>query len=194
MLNLFKRTSDPRPVITVRLNARLQPLHRDEHFEAPLDAWLRENGLGEVSGGGTAFTPEAGVLSCDLELRLVSLDRETLDQVSGRLKALGAPAGSALIVEATGEAFPLGDGGGLALHLNGTDLPDETYASCDPDELIAMLNAALAGRGKVMSHHDGATETSLYLYGGDNDAMRAAIAPVLASYPLCERARLERLA
>lgn len=82
---------------------------------------------------------------------------------------------------------------GLALHLNGTELPDEVYETCGADELIDMLEAALGERGRFMSHHDGAYETSLYLYGPSYDDMAAAIAPVLASYPLCQKARLEKI-
>ncbi len=193
MLNLFKRKTDPRPVVTLHLNARLQPIHRGDHFEDPLDAWLRETGLGEVCGSGTSFTPQAGVQSCELELRLVSLDQSVLDQLAEHLRTIGAPSGSAIVLDA-GARIDVGAHQGLALHLNGTDLPDETYAACNPDDLIDMLNDALGARGKVMSHHDGATETSLYMYGGAFAEMRAAIAPVLATYPLCERARVEQIA
>jgi hypothetical protein len=108
MLGLFKTKPDPRPVVTVHLTARLQPMHRGAAFEDPLGAWLRQSGLGEVCGGGTQFLPEQGVLSCDIELRLSDAGEATLSQLGAQLRALGAPMGSKLIVHATGEEVYVG--------------------------------------------------------------------------------------
>ncbi|MBI1252486.1 MAG: hypothetical protein GC189_13570 [Alphaproteobacteria bacterium] len=190
MLGLFKRKPDPRPLVVLHLHARLQPIHRGDVFEDPLDAWLRAEGLGEVCGAGTAFIPGEGVQSCDIELLLADVSEATLARVRAKAEALGAPAGSKLTLD-NGAEHAIGAWRGLALHLNGTDLPDEVYAQCDLDELYDHLNAALGAAGKAMSHHDGETETSLYLYGASVPAMRAAIAPVLRDYPLCQRSRLE---
>ena len=40
-------------MVIVRLNARLQPLHRGEWFEDPLAEALEKKTYGEVTGGGT---------------------------------------------------------------------------------------------------------------------------------------------
>lgn len=194
MFGMFKRKTDPRPSITIHLNARLQPMHRFEAFEDPLDQWLRETGYGELCGGGSEFSPEHGILSCDIELRANSVDEAFVVALAQRLDALGAPTGSKLVFHDSGYEMTVGASAGLALHLNGTDLPDQVYQTSSPDELIEMLDAALAGEGKVLSHFDGPSETSLFIYGRLHESMHAAIAPVLASYPLCERARLEQIA
>ena len=194
MFGLFKQRIDPRPLIVVHLNARLQPLDRGEAFEDPLDDWLREAKLGEVCGAGSAFIPGEGVQSCDVEVRLNALDETSLVRLAERLDAMGAPVGSKLIVEESGAEIDIGVNEGLALHLNGVDLPDHVYASTSADELVEKLEAALAGAGRVLSHFDGPRETSLFLYGGAYAAMERAIAPVLANYPLCQGARLEKIA
>ncbi len=192
MFGLLKKKKDDRPVVVVTLNARLQPMHRHESFDEPLDDWLRENNLGEVCGGGTAFDPREGVQSCDIEVRLASTDDATLARLTAQLHELSAPVGSKLFV---GEReIAIGASEGLALHLNGTDLSDEVYASGDPDELVDLLQAALEGHGQIMSHWDGQRETSLFMYGRSYADMAAAIAPVVASYPTCEKARLEKIA
>lgn len=194
MLGLFKRKRNARPIVVVHLNARLEPMARYAAFEAPLDQWLQEAQLGEVCGGGTAFTPEDGVLSCDLELRVNAIDEQTVAALAERLDELGAPRGSKLVMQDTGFEMPIGVESGLALHLNGTDLPDEIYETTSLDELISMLAEALGDAGKVLGSHAGAANTSLYLYGRSNVAMRDAVAPVLQRYPLCQRAQLEEIA
>lgn len=194
MFGLFKRKADPRPALTIHLNARLQPMHRFEAFEDPLDQWLRKGDRGELSGGGSSFTPELGVLSCDIELRVSALDETFIAELAEHLDALGAPVGSKLVFHDSGYEMAIGASAGLALHLNGTDLPDEVYASTSADDLIEMLNQALGEDGKVLSQFNGERETSLYLYGRSQESMRAAIAPVLEAYPLCRGARLEQIA
>jgi hypothetical protein len=194
MFGLFKQKPDPRPAVTLHLAARLQPVHRGEVFEDPLDAWLREHGLGDICGGGSEFLPEHGVLSCDIELRLNDAGEAALAKLAERVRSLGAPAGSKLIVHASGREIAAGANQGLAVHLNGAELPDSVYESCSLEDAIEVLSAALAHRGKFMSFHHGERETSLYFYGASYADMREALAPAVASYPLCHGARLERIA
>lgn len=193
MFGLLKRKPDLRPVVTVHLNARLQPMHRGRQFEEPLDQWLRTENLGEVSGGGTHFTPGEGIDSCDVELRVVELDDALLTRLADKLAALHAPLGSKLIVEATRREVAIGVSEGLALHLNGCDLPDSVYETCELDELVGLLDGALGSLGAVMSHYDGPRETSLYIYGRSYAALSEAVSPIVASYPLCAQCRLERI-
>jgi hypothetical protein len=46
----------------------------------------------------------------------------------------------------------------------------------------------------VVSHWQGPRETALYLYGQSADAMLARIRPFLDIYPLCQKARIVKLA
>ena len=56
--NLFKRISAERPQpvenhVVAQLNCRVQPVHRGEFFEDPLEQKLQDEGLGTITGGGT---------------------------------------------------------------------------------------------------------------------------------------------
>ncbi len=196
-LKLFSK-QDKEPVgefVTARLNARVQPIDRGEYFEDPLDEALKELGLGAVTGGGTQLADEpAGIEFCDLEICVANTDEATLHTVIARLEQLGAPKGSRLIMEATGRELPFGVHEGLAFYLNGVDLPDEVYASSDVNHVIAELDRLMGDDGKFRGNWHGSRETGLYCYGPSFNAMRVAIEPFVASYPLCARARIEQIA
>lgn len=198
-LNLLMKKPEPKGVVvTARLNARLQPIHRGEHFEDPLGDALKTAGLGEVTGGGTQLLGQVGAIEgvafCDLEIVIPASDDPTLAAVIKALEEFGAPKGSKLIVESDGREIAFGVNEGAAVYINGADLPDEVYASCTLEEIIEAFDRDLAGRGKFMSLWQGERDTALYLYGRSFEEMKAAIAPFMASYPLCERARIEQIA
>lgn len=179
---------------TVNLCARLMPMDRGELYEDPLNDALAEHALGEVVGGGTAMSPTGEVDSVDLELALADAD-EAVAFVIAFLEGCGAPAGSTLRVERGGESLVIAFGflQGLAVYLNGTELGDDVYASCDVNDTVSAISDLLGSRGNMQSHWVGPTETALYLYGYDADEMRALIAPRLASDRLCARARVVAL-
>ena len=139
-------------------------MDRGERYEDPLDAFLKANGLGEVSGGGTQLLETGEIEYCEVELELTSVAPEVLDAVAGQLQSAGAPKGSCLVY-GEGTERPLGSQEGLAVYLNGTDLPDETYRDCDIDFVYSEFNRLLEGQGAVHSHWQGPTETALYMYG-----------------------------
>lgn len=177
--------------ITVKLNAKLQPEHRQALFEEPLDALLDGAGLGEITGGGTALTDDGEVEYGDIEL--VLNDVALLPKLVELLEQLGAPKGSLIQRDgAPDQAFGVTEG--LGLYLNGTDLPDEVYEQCDSNELFEEIVARIEGAGEVCSWWQGPTETALYLYGGSFDTLRERIAELLETYPLCQGARVVRVA
>lgn len=183
--------TDPLLHLTVKLNARLQPEHRHELFEDPLDALLESAGLGQITGGGTALTEEGEVDYGDIEVALN--DPAALPGVIELLEQLGAPKGSLIQREgAPDQAFGVTEG--LALYLNGTDLPDEVYEQCDSNYVFEQIVARIEGHGEICSWWQGPTETALYLYGASFDTMHARIADLLADYPLCQGARVVRTA
>ena len=67
-----KKQQEPEGVyLTARLNARVQPIDRGDHYEDPLDDVLGAAGIGAVTGGGTQLADEpAGIEFCDLEVRV----------------------------------------------------------------------------------------------------------------------------
>lgn len=176
---------------TVRLNARLQPEHAQELFVEPLSAWLMEAGQGAVGIAEVGVTPEDEVLYVDLKIAL--FDPSESGNVVAALEELGAPQGSEVCLPGE-QPMPFGRLQGLGLYLDGVNLADAVYESCDPHEVFEQVSAAINGLGDVCSFWQGEKETALYLYGADAAAMEAAIAGFVASYPLCQGARVVRVA
>ncbi len=181
--------------VTARLNAKLQPIDRGDYYEDPLTETLEKAGLGEVTGGGTQLSDDPyGIEFCDLEIRMNEVTEEGLAVIIKRLNDLGAPKGSRLIIESTGKQIPFGVAEGLAVYLNGTDLDDEVYRSCDVNFVIDEFDRLLAGKGAFRGYWEGDRETALFCYGASFSEMKAALADFLADYPLCEKARTEQIA
>jgi hypothetical protein len=190
----FKDAGMTSRYIIANLNARLQPLHRGGIYEDPLNRKLEEMGLGEVTGGGTLQRKSGEIENCDIEIRVNEVSASVIQAIRQTLEDLGAPKGSKLTVEATGETIPIGASEGLAVYLNGTDLPDRVYKDCDSNFVLSEFNRRLAGAGSVHSHWHGPAETAFYLYGPNAGQMETLIRPFLDSYPLCQKCRLEKIA
>ncbi|GAA0996270.1 hypothetical protein GCM10009563_16590 [Subtercola frigoramans] len=77
------------------MNARLQPKHRIEIYERPLEVLLADVAPGsEITGGGSMISPDEGIIHCDLELSLTGDPASTIETVIEALGAYGAPIGS----------------------------------------------------------------------------------------------------
>jgi hypothetical protein len=177
----------------ITLNARLRPLDRGDRYEDPLMEVLEQRAPGsEVTGGGTLIGSDGEPQNSDIDLDLEGDPEAGLGLVIGTLESLGAPKGSKARL---GDADPVlfGTTEGLGLYLNGTDLPDEVYATSDVNELIERLRERLGDEGDMQSYWEGPTETALYLYGPSGARMRELIADVLATHPLAARSRLVSL-
>ncbi len=115
--------------------------------------------------------------------------------MKGVLGAMLAPRGSHLLLPSqNNQRIAFGTDEGLALYLNGTDLPDEVYRACDSNHVYAECQRLLEGIGHVASHWSGPTETALYMYGRDFGEMRQRLEPFLQAYPLCRQCRIEQIA
>jgi len=183
----------PAVFVTARLNDRAQPMDRGDLYEDPLHAALEEQGLGEVTGGGTQLSEEGEIDFCEVEIQLSAADEAALAVVAKTLEAFGAPKGSKLILE-SGKELPIGRNEGLAVYLNGTDLPAEVYQSTDVNFVYQEFNRLLDSEGKIHSHWQGPTETALYMYGPSFATMQTRLAAFLSSYPLCQKARVVQIA
>jgi hypothetical protein len=181
--------------VYAQLNARIMPIDRGERYEDPLQEALVARGLGEVTGGGTMQATPGEIDFCGIDIDLNDL-AAGVPFVCEVLTSLGAPKGSKLQYELEGQQIetPFGAAEGLAIYLNGTDLPDEVYANSDVNHVYDEIIRLLGDRGQIQGHWQGPTETALYLYGPSADQMRQLIAPLLAEYPLCARARVEQIA
>jgi hypothetical protein len=142
-----------------------------------------------VTGAGTLLSAEREPLVSEIDLDVEGDAREALELVTGALEAAGAPKGSRARLD-EGGLVPFGVTEGLAVYLNGTDLPDEVYASSDINDLIAALSGRLGAEGDMQSWWEGPRETALYLYGPSAARMAELIADVLTGFPLAQRCRV----
>lgn len=198
---LFKWSKSPAPalaavgeMVIARLNARAQPLDRGEVFEDPLSDILQAAGIGEVTGGGTLLGEEGEIEFCDLEIMVPEATDAVLGAIREALEGLGAPKGSRLIWNDGANELKFGTFEGLAVYLNGTDLPDAVYEQSDASFVYEELGRLVGSEGRVVSHWGGPRETALYLYGRSAATMLARIRPFLDTYPLCDKARIVTIA
>ena len=174
-------------LIVARLNDRARPMDRGDLYEDPLDAVLKKRGLGHVSGGGTQQGASGEIEFCDVDIELAGpATPETIAVIVDVLETRGAPKGSRLLLGRDAER-PFGRTEGLAVYLNGTDLPAETYRTCDSNHVYAEFNRLLAPHARIHSYWQGPKETALYMYGPSYPEMTARLADFIAAYPLCAK-------
>jgi hypothetical protein len=116
-------------------------------------------------GGGTMLGANGEIEYCDVEIELADDSEEMIERLILVLEKLGAPKGSKLFVNERGQEIPFGTLEGLAVYLNGTDLPASTYQECDVNFVYSEFDRLLEGIGSVHSYWEGPTETALYMYG-----------------------------
>ena len=192
MFNLLKKKKPM--VVVATLNARLRPDDRAD-IEDALDAAMAKHKHGvRVVGGGTLMAPNREVSECDIEIELDDPSDAMIEMVMRTLEAMLAPKGSRLNILDQNRRIDFGLQEGLALYLNGTDLPDEVYRDCDVNHVFGECQRLLEGIGAVNSHWQGPEETALYMYGSDFKIMRERLAPFLSTYPLCQQCRVEQIA
>jgi hypothetical protein len=112
-----------------------------------------------------------------------------LELVTTTLEKAGAPKGSTARLDEQ-DPVTFGVTEGLAIYLNGTDLPDEVHATSDINDLVAALLDALGAEGGMQSYWQGPRETALYLYGPSAARMADLIADALSRFPLAQRCRV----
>jgi hypothetical protein len=174
----------------ITINARLRPLDRGERYEDPLEEALDAKAPGcQLGGGGTLLSAEGEPTASDVDLDVTGDARAVLALTIATLEAAGIPKGSTIRLDDE-EPVTFGVTEGLAVYLNGTDLPDEVYADNDVNDLIAALLDALGDEGELQSYWEGPRETALYLYGPSATRMGELIAGVLDGFPLAQRCRV----
>jgi hypothetical protein len=198
MFGLFGKKPREPAVVIATLNARLQPMHRAD-VEDAFDAAMQARRYGaRVVGGGTLMGENGEVSKCDIEIELDDPSQKMIDLTVGVLEAIVAPKGSFMRIPHEDRRIEFGTLEGLALYLNGTDLPDDVYETCDSNHVYEQCDRLLAGRkhgvGEIVSHWHGPRESALYMYGPSFAAMLERIAPFLRDYPLCGKSRTEQIA
>lgn len=194
-LTLSKMNQEPTPVYAY-LNIKIGPIERGEDFEDPLDEALEANKFGEVTGGGTMQEKTGEISFCGIDIDLFDL-KNGIEFVTKFLESKGAPKGSKLEVildEETRKEYPFGVLEGVGVYVNATDLPDEIYEKCDINFVWDEIDRLLGEEGKIKNHWQGPTETALYIYGKNRTVMEGLIRPLLDTYPLLEKSRVETIA
>lgn len=176
-------------LILARVYEHIEPIDRGERYEDPLQAVLEAKNLGRVTGGGSQLNELGAIEYADVEIELANLD-DALGAAADALEAAGAPQGSELIDAADGRVLKaFGKQQCLAIHLDGTSLPDEVYAGLDFDAVVEQIGSA-AGDGSYRGLWQGNEETALFFFGDDADAMFARVEPVLRALPIGQNARV----
>jgi len=168
--------------ITFTFPMPLQPKDRHARLEDPLDEFLGEHRLGELSGGGTFLGDDNAVSGCDMTVNLE--DSASIALVTARLNELGAAKGSTFQVDG-GERQEFGRNEGLALFLD-MDLPDAVMDKHDVGDLFQAIENSLSGAGQWMSSAQKDHHFILYLYGLSFDVMQQRLRPLLEKEPLME--------
>lgn len=177
--------------VRLNLNARLMPADRHK-LEDALEYVLNFQRLGTVDGGGTLQLPSGEIKSCDIELCVIDDSEETFDLLVKMINNIGVPKGSKLITDT--RTVSIGEQEGLALYLDGRELSEEIYKTCDVNYVIEQTNSLMEGIGMMYSYWEGDENTALYFYGSSYDKMLSAIKDFLEKYPLCQKCTVKRIA
>lgn len=177
--------------LTLRLNAKFQPIHRFE-LEDALQEILEQVGKGEVVGGGTAQGLSGEVEYCEIELILNDSNEDSVGWLKDLLNRMGIPKKSFLNGEVV--SVEVGTLEGLAYYSNGQDLAEEVYKTCDINYVIEQMESAMNGIGRMYSYWEGQKYTVLYFYGTSFLEMKKRVEPFLEEYPLCQKSKIEQIA
>jgi len=198
---LFGKKEHPAPIpggtmIVATLNDRILPIDRGELYEDPVDEMLQAGGLGEVNGGGTMTSELGEITGCDVDIHIFADEANPvlLQKIIQLLESKGAPKGSRLWIAKTKQEFKIGKREGLALYLDGRNLPAETYQTCDSNYVLAEVKRLTGDESDVLRYWQGPAETAFYVYGESFEAMKRAIQGLVDTYPLCKGARIVQIA
>ncbi|MBF0693963.1 MAG: hypothetical protein IR153_02760 [Flavobacterium sp.] len=196
ILDIFKsKKPNPKHYIIAQLNDKLMPIDRGLVYSDPIDEYLISKSLGEVSGGGTLQSESGEIEYCELEIELNNKPEEDLlIEIINILEALGAPKGSKLTIEGEDRQIPFGKKEGIGLYLNGISLDPKVYAENDINVLFEELYEQLEIPRKVDRFWEGHGETALYFYGNNFEKMNQVVTTMVKKHPLCEKARLAKIA
>jgi hypothetical protein len=191
-----KQRVSKRTYLIVQVNDRIMPIGRGDIYEDPLDEFLKANDYGNVTGGGTLQESNGEIKYCDLEIEVDedSLTERMITSIIAELEVLGVPKKSKLIIEYLSKAFELGTREGLAVYLDGVNLPSYVYAECDSNYVMSELKRLIGDDGTEDRYWQGEAETAFYFYGKSYIEMKKSIEEFVNNYPLCQGCRIVQIA
>ena len=182
--------------IIAHLNDKIMPMYRGTNYEDPLDEFLQENNYGEVTGGGTGQAVTGEIEFCDIEIIVYEGNdiEKVVSLITSKLESLGAPKGSHITVGSSQEKISFGMNEGIAVYLDGVNLPENVYKECDINVVVSELSNLIGYNGEVQRYWQGNIETALYFYGLSFEKMKGDIEEFIRTYPLCQGARITQIA
>lgn len=182
--------------IIIQLNEKIMPIDRGDLYEDPLDEFLRAKGYGEVTGGGTMQAKSGEIEFCDMEVLIYEGNdtEKIIIEIIRILEKQGVPKGSHIVIEPTEEKTFFGNKEGLAVYLDGINLPEKVYQECDSNFVLSEVSRLVGYNGEIKRYWQGENETALYFYGDSFENMKIAISEFINTYPLCQRARIIQIA
>jgi hypothetical protein len=199
LTNLLKKNDSDQAgqnYIVAQLNDKVGPIDRGLVYEDPLDEFLKSKGYGEVTGGGTLQEKSGELSYCDVEVELQfkEFNKTVFTDIINKLEELGAPKGSKLIIESTKEEIHFGIKEGLALYLDGQNLPEKVYKECDINYVLSELHRLINIVPNADRNWQGEKETGLYFFSDSFIKMKESISTFISTYPLCKGARIVQIA
>lgn len=183
-------------LIIVTLNDKIQPIDRGEYYEDPLDEYLKQNRVGEVTGGGTmqAEDGEIEFVNIEIQLNRGADPKNTALQIIDFLKVKNAPKESKLRIENTNEEIGFGGKEGLAIYLDGQNLDPGVYESCDVNFVVEKIRELTGDESEIVRFWEFPNKTALYFYGNSYQEMKEQIRNFVGEYPLCKNAEIKQIA
>lgn len=194
MLKNNKKTKEIE--LNIQLNDKLHPIDVEELYEDPLETFFLENNYGEIIGEGTMQSSIGEIEFFDIQVLIYDNNNviNVINEIKVRLESLGAPKGSFIEIEGEKELIQFGIKEGLAIYLDGVNLPKETYNECDSNYVVSEIFRLTGCSDDVIRFWEGDKETAIYFYGDSFDSMKRDILEFINTYPLCKGARIVRIA
>lgn len=182
--------------IVITLNDKIQPLDRGYYYEDPLDEYLQNNQLGEIAGGGTMQSKDGDIEYVDIEIRIKNLgdSKNVADKVIEFFKTHNAPKNSKILIESTDEVIEFGNKEGIAVYLDGQNLEDEVYETCDSNFVVSEIKRLIGDESELIRFWEFPEKTALYFYGDSFLKMKEQIESFINEYPLCKNAEIKQIA
>jgi|SRR5690554_240833 len=198
---IFGSKSEPKnekkpEFIVVTLNDKIQPIDRGDYYEDPLDEYIQQNQIGEVTGGGTMQAENGEIEFVDIEIQLNEgvEPKDAASKIIEFVNNKNAPKNSKLRIENTKEEILFGEKEGLAIYLDGQNLEPEVYENSDINFVVSKVKKLIGDETEIVRFWEFPDKTALYFYGNSFVEMKEQIKNFISEYPLCKNAEIIQIA
>lgn len=169
-------------------------------FSTDEDAWPPPQSIKDcISGEYSLYimqSPTGEIKFFDIQVLIYDSNytMKIVDEIKMKLESLGAPKGSFIEIEGKEEKISFGKKEGLAIYLDGVNLPENVYKECDSNYVVSEIFRLTGCNDDIIRFWEGDTETAIYFYGESFDNMKRDIFEFVNTYPLCKGARIVQIA